>query len=116
MTMKAGLFKIDLIFRLYKTGHSGINKFEKKSILLKANNKKEAYQNALIAASTEFESRNYDEMLWEFVGLGNFQQIQDEKSEHALSFIIEPIENAMEYVQQLRFHNNSIQIAISESI
>lgn len=115
--MKGKIFRIDLIFRIHDNGLPNINKFDRKPIVIHAPNKREAYQNALVAASTQLEVLNDGEKqtIWEFIGLENFKTIEQKETEVDIIYTIENMEDAYEYIHNLRLKNSSLQKEIAQT-
>jgi len=115
--MKGKIFRIDLIFRIHDNELPEVNKFDRKPIILHAPTKREAYQKALVTASSELELLNMShcKVIWEFVGLENFKSIEQKQIEQEFTYTIDNSEDASEYIRQLRFENNSIQKEIAQT-
>lgn len=115
--MKGITFRIDLIFRIHDDGLPNINKFDRKPIIIHAPNKREAYQNALVAASTQLELLNDVEhqTIWEFIGLENFKTIEQKEIARDFIYTIENNEDASDYIRSLRFKNSNLQQEIAQT-
>ena len=115
--MKGKIFRIDLIFRIHDNGLPNINKFDRKPIIIHAPSKREAYQNALVAASSQLELLNdkQHQMIWEFIGLENFKTIEQKEIERDFVYTIENSEDASDYIRSIRFQNSNLQQEIAQT-
>lgn len=117
MKQKKKWFLAELIFRLHDKTQPAIHHFDKFYFPLGAETEKEAYQMALLKASSELDSRRdytKDYLQWEFVGLESLAQIEKVRV-NAYHHPMTVPEDIPEYVHSLRKQNEAIQIRLTES-
>lgn len=110
-------FLAELIFRLHDNLRPSICHFEKFYFPLKAASEKEAYQIALIKASSELDNRKdytKEYLQWEFIGLESLAEIEKIRTSsyhHAMNVP----KDISAYIHSLRKQNASIQLRLTEN-
>jgi len=117
MQQKQKWFLAELVFRLHDKHRPYIHHFDKYYLPLHAYSEKEAYQMALIKASSELDSRQdytKEHLQWEFIGLASLSQIEQVQTKHAHHYPMRTPTDIPAYIRSLREQNADIQTRLTE--